>query len=458
MDGVARRPPLPAALRRRAGSPDSSESAWTGSVCDALPPRRLTLLRAAALRALRRADGLAGRALPSSARAAGSRSRRRAPPSRTRAAARPLVRAWKERGLRPFADRRRRARGRGRAAAGGRRHHLYPARRRSQPEARPPARSRARPRARRRAGTSRRQPLLERTRPVARQAGLARVERRRNVRGAFAAAPDASRAAACRGRSCSSTTSTRRARRSPRPPRRSVRPASGRCTSSRSRAPSGSGDRVAAARRRRLRSAAARPRVQSRTGRRAGDRLSSGRTAWRPPRRTYATSGEGQERRDHSVVCARTSRRKLAKLDKQLAEQTQVELELSEEKNPSIPESHVAEATIFAKGPTLRAREASREIRASIDQLVDNLERQVKRYREKRIEEPRRRVPRHERVSHDAEHAGAPARVRHARRRRAVRRRQRAARPVGHRRASTASQRCAALGRRRDRRGARARG
>ncbi len=86
---------------------------------------------------------------------------------------------------------------------------------------------------------------------------------------------------------------------------------------------------------------------------------------------------------------------KLAKLDKQLAEQTQVELELSEEKNPSIQASHVAEGTIFTKGPTLRAREASHEIRASIDQLVENLERQVKRYREKRTQEPRRRVPHH---------------------------------------------------------------
>ena len=83
---------------------------------------------------------------------------------------------------------------------------------------------------------------------------------------------------------------------------------------------------------------------------------------------------------------------KLAKLDKQLAEQTQVELELSEEKNPSIAASHVAEATIFTKGPTLRAREASRDMRASIDQLVENLERQVKRYREKRHQEPRRRA------------------------------------------------------------------
>ena len=86
---------------------------------------------------------------------------------------------------------------------------------------------------------------------------------------------------------------------------------------------------------------------------------------------------------------------KLAKLDKQLADPTQVELELSEEKNPSIAARQVAEATIFTKGPTIRAREASHEIRTAIDQLVDNLERQVKRYREKRTEEPRRRVPHH---------------------------------------------------------------
>ena len=86
---------------------------------------------------------------------------------------------------------------------------------------------------------------------------------------------------------------------------------------------------------------------------------------------------------------------KLAKLDKQLAAQTQVELELWEEKNPSIRASHVAEGTIFTKGPTIRAREASRDMRASIDQLVENLERQVQRYRDKRRHEPRRRTEHH---------------------------------------------------------------
>ena len=82
---------------------------------------------------------------------------------------------------------------------------------------------------------------------------------------------------------------------------------------------------------------------------------------------------------------------KLARLAKQLAEPTQVEVELSKERNPSIPLSHVAEGTIFTKGPTIRAREASPDIRASIDQLAHNLERQVERYLQKRHEEPRRR-------------------------------------------------------------------
>ena len=88
--------------------------------------------------------------------------------------------------------------------------------------------------------------------------------------------------------------------------------------------------------------------------------------------------------------------RKLGRLSKQLAEQTQVELELSEQRNPSIAENQVAEAIVFTKGPTLRAKEASRDMKASIDLLVDKLERQVKRYSERRRVEPRRHAPHHE--------------------------------------------------------------
>jgi putative sigma-54 modulation protein len=79
---------------------------------------------------------------------------------------------------------------------------------------------------------------------------------------------------------------------------------------------------------------------------------------------------------------------KLAKLDRHLHENAQVEVELSMERNPSIAEAHVAEATVWTKGPVVRARESSSDMKASIDMLVGKLERQVKRAREKRRRNP----------------------------------------------------------------------
>jgi putative sigma-54 modulation protein len=98
---------------------------------------------------------------------------------------------------------------------------------------------------------------------------------------------------------------------------------------------------------------------------------------------------------------------KLARLDRQLADPTRVELELAVEKNPSISANHIAEATVWTKGPVLRAKEASSDMRASIDLLVDKLERQVSRYREKR-QDRRHGDPHHRNAnSQSAAEAGA---------------------------------------------------
>jgi putative sigma-54 modulation protein len=75
---------------------------------------------------------------------------------------------------------------------------------------------------------------------------------------------------------------------------------------------------------------------------------------------------------------------KLGKLDRHLNDSARLELELAVEKNPSIAENQVAEATIWTKGPVLRATERSSDMKASIDQLVDKLERQATRYKDKR--------------------------------------------------------------------------
>src|SRR6266446_400327 len=76
--------------------------------------------------------------------------------------------------------------------------------------------------------------------------------------------------------------------------------------------------------------------------------------------------------------------RKLAKLDRQVHELTRIEIELAVEKNPSVADNQVAEATVWLKGHTLRAREASADMKASIDELTEKLMRQVRDEREKK--------------------------------------------------------------------------
>ena len=80
----------------------------------------------------------------------------------------------------------------------------------------------------------------------------------------------------------------------------------------------------------------------------------------------------------------RYAEEKLDRIEKQLPEPTQIEVELTLETNPSIAEDHIAEATVWTKGSTLRVRESSSAFETSIDLLSDKLERQVKKYREKR--------------------------------------------------------------------------
>ena len=85
--------------------------------------------------------------------------------------------------------------------------------------------------------------------------------------------------------------------------------------------------------------------------------------------------------------------RKLAKLEKQVHALTRVEIELAVEKNPSVAENQVAEATVWLKGHTLRAREATRDMKASIDELSEKLLRQVHEERDKKLS--KRKIDKH---------------------------------------------------------------
>ena len=81
--------------------------------------------------------------------------------------------------------------------------------------------------------------------------------------------------------------------------------------------------------------------------------------------------------------------KRFEKVARQVSELAHLDLELFEERNPSIHESQVAEATLHLKGATLRARDASDNMQHAIHKVADELARQVKRHRDKR----RRRRP-----------------------------------------------------------------
>jgi putative sigma-54 modulation protein len=76
--------------------------------------------------------------------------------------------------------------------------------------------------------------------------------------------------------------------------------------------------------------------------------------------------------------------KKFAKVSRQVSPLAQLEVELKEERNPSIRESEVAEVTLHLKGATLRARERSTDMGHSVNLVAEDLARQVKRHRDKR--------------------------------------------------------------------------
>jgi putative sigma-54 modulation protein len=76
--------------------------------------------------------------------------------------------------------------------------------------------------------------------------------------------------------------------------------------------------------------------------------------------------------------------KKFEKVARQVSPLADMEIELKEERNPSIKESQVAEATLHLKGATLRARERSNDMAHSINLVAEDLARQVKKHRDKR--------------------------------------------------------------------------
>ena len=110
------------------------------------------------------------------------------------------------------------------------------------------------------------------------------------------------------------------------------------------------------------------------------------------------------ELRDHVT-------KRFRKIDRQVSELAVLEVELSEERNPRVADSQVADATLHLKGVTLRARSGSPDIVRSVTLVSEELARQVKRHRDKRRRRREARAAASAAVGEASGASGGPAQV-----------------------------------------------
>lgn len=78
---------------------------------------------------------------------------------------------------------------------------------------------------------------------------------------------------------------------------------------------------------------------------------------------------------------------KIGKVAKILdGDHVKAEVEIYVEKNPSIEKNHVAEVTVWTKGPVIRAKERETDLYAAIDLVSEKLERQFSKYHGKMVD------------------------------------------------------------------------
>lgn len=86
-----------------------------------------------------------------------------------------------------------------------------------------------------------------------------------------------------------------------------------------------------------------------------------------------------------------TVRKRFGRLGRQVSPLATLEVVLSEERNPRVADSQVAEATFYLKGVKLHARECSPEMTHSVHELAEDMSRQVKKHRDLRRKRRRTR-------------------------------------------------------------------
>lgn len=82
-------------------------------------------------------------------------------------------------------------------------------------------------------------------------------------------------------------------------------------------------------------------------------------------------------------------RRKMARLDRHLTDPVEARVELSTENTRSANQRQIVQVTLFKNGSIIRAEERASETRAAIDAVIDKLDKQIRRYKDKQVRKRR---------------------------------------------------------------------
>lgn len=84
-------------------------------------------------------------------------------------------------------------------------------------------------------------------------------------------------------------------------------------------------------------------------------------------------------------------REKMGRLDRHLNEPVEARVELSTENTKNANQRQIVQVTMHKNGTIIRAEERSADLRAAVDAVVDKLDKQIRRYKDKQVR--KRRAP-----------------------------------------------------------------
>ncbi len=94
------------------------------------------------------------------------------------------------------------------------------------------------------------------------------------------------------------------------------------------------------------------------------------------------------------------AKKKLSRIEHFFSHIDTLEIELEVNKTKDEAQSQIAKATVVAAGKPIHATEASQDMYASIDMLVDTLDVQIKKLKDKLIHEKRRDSAKEKQILH----------------------------------------------------------